>query len=130
MRAQSLGGSPPFCVSKFIGASGWPERLGCTYCCFGSRSARGVRGWLFVTQHPQFGPFRTVLVRMLDPVFVISVGFLRVPVSVFCFIFFLLSILNPTSCGEGERGNSRGPNPAESWRGPNYTVVQQQVMSS
>jgi len=31
MRTQSLGGSPPLCVSKLIGFSGWPQRLGCAY---------------------------------------------------------------------------------------------------
>jgi len=57
MRAQSLGGSPPLSVSIFIGASGWPERLGSAYHCLRRRSARGggVRGWLSATRHPQFG---------------------------------------------------------------------------
>jgi len=50
------------------------------------------------------GPFGTLLVRMLEPVFSVSVGFLRVPVSVFCFcVIFVASITGPTSCGEGER---------------------------
>jgi len=57
------------------------------------------------------GPFRTVLVRMLEPVFSISVGFLRVPVYVFCFTLVLLSIIGPTSCGEGERSAQRSAMP-------------------
>jgi len=89
MRAQNLGGSPPFCVRVFIGASGWPECLGYAYPCFRRRSVRGedVRGWLFAPVIPSLGcgPFGTVLVRMLKPVFRVSVGFLRVPVSVICF---------------------------------------------
>jgi len=49
------------------------------------------------------GPFGTVLVWMVEPVFSLFIGFLRVPVSVFCVVFcFLCSIIGPTSCGEGE----------------------------
>jgi len=52
------------------------------------------------------GPYGTVLVRMVEPVFSLSDGFLRVPVSVFCvmlLIDFVCSIFGPTSCGEGEK---------------------------
>jgi len=40
---------------------------------------------------------------MLEPVFNVSVGFLRAPVSVFCFSIIFLSTLGPTSFEEGER---------------------------
>jgi len=50
------------------------------------------------------GSFGTVLVQMLEPVFSVSVAFLRVPVPVFSFcVFFVAFIIGPTSCGEGER---------------------------
>jgi len=52
------------------------------------------------------GPFKTVLVRMVEPVFSLSEGFSRVAVSVFCvmlLIDFLCSIFGHTSCGEGEK---------------------------
>jgi len=96
MRAQSLGGSPPFCVCQFIGTSGWPERLGCAYRCFRRRSARGGRvlGWL---------SYGTVLVRMLKPVLSVFVGFLKVPVSVFFFVVleqgFAMSLSTPFETG-------------------------------
>jgi len=82
MRAQSPGGSPPFSVSIFIGSSGWSERLSNPYRCFRHRSARGGggRGWLSATRHPLLWmrAFGTVLVRMLEPVFSLSEGILRV----------------------------------------------------
>jgi len=47
---------------------------------------------------------KRIPVRMLEPVFSVFVGFLRVSVSVFCFcVIFVASIIGPTSCGEGER---------------------------
>jgi len=47
------------------------------------------------------GPFGTVLVWMVEPVFSLSMGFLRVPVSVFCVVLLFNSIIGPTSFGEG-----------------------------
>jgi len=50
------------------------------------------------------GPFGTVLVRMLEPVFSVSVGFLRVPVSVFCIsVFFVASIIGKAIVRTGGR---------------------------
>jgi len=99
--------SPPFGVCTFIGASGWPECLGCAYRCFRRRSGLGgdVRGWLSATRHPQYGmrSFGTVLVRMLEPVFSVSVGFCKVPDSVFCFCVNFVASHDPMSCGKRER---------------------------
>jgi len=94
VRARSLSGSPPFCVSVLIGASGWPECLGKPTAAFGAEAtvAEGFAAGFLPPVIPSLGcgPFGTVLVRMLEPVFRLSVGFLRIPVSVFCFsiIFF------------------------------------------
>jgi len=49
-------------------------------------------------------PFGKVLVRIVEPVFSLSVGFLRVPFSVFrFFVIFVDSIIGPTNCEEGEK---------------------------
>jgi len=94
-----LGGSPPFCVCVFVYSSGWPKRLGSAYHCLKRRCAR-------VIPSLGCGPFGTVLVWMVKPVFSLSMGFLRVHVSVFCVVLlicFLCSIICPTSCGEVEK---------------------------
>jgi len=108
IRAQSLGGSPPFGVGKFVCASGWPEHLCCAYRCFGRRSARdgGIRGWLTATRHPQFGmrPFQDRAGADAGNSVRHFRGFSKS--SRLCFLLFVnfaADIVGPTSCGEGER---------------------------
>jgi len=88
MRAQSLGGSPPFCVCVFVSAAGGPSALAVATAALGADAPVAeafAAGFLPpVIRSLGCGPFKTVLVRMVEPVFSLSEGFSRVAVSVFC----------------------------------------------
>jgi len=69
------------------------------------------------------GPFGTALVRMVEPVFSLPEGFLRVPVSVFCFLVkFVCSKIGPTSCGEDPRCPGKAIVKTEGRHVPEHTV--------
>jgi len=106
MRAQSLGGSPPYRYVYLFAPAGSPSGLARPTAVLGAEApvAEAYAAGFLPPDIPssECGPFGTVLVQMLEPVLNISVGFLRVSVSVVCFPFFF-SIFGPTSCGEGER---------------------------
>jgi len=80
----------------YLAPAGGPSALAVPTAAFGgdAHGAEAFAAGFLPPIIPSLGcaPFWTVLVWKVEPVFVLSMGFLRVPVSVFFFVFSVLFI--------------------------------------